>query len=605
MPEIKEREFELFFANKENVNMNSYKDDLINIVELLHYHLNQNYKKELVVSRNRTIGHVDCINYCLMLDTSYNIKFKEYQEQLICYLAHQTHKAYLSYQFNTTLNDLDDNGAIIVVDYKMRILSSTAQKTKGLFFGKREWTLHTALVFQKDKNNSKNLNRKDKNNKLMAIISYWHSWYDIEVRGWIFLEPGEAKTTVDSHHATASRFDTIAHAIKRYIRVGYDLTDGADIESALHNLSRTSVAHIEPDHNETVEIPELLSSQRNVESNSGKFNINFLKLKMIKNKHKKPSLTFSEPSERYIKGFDKMKKALNLVLDFIFDKELINMITLFVNQKMSIENINDKSSSNQLELIIINDPLKQLLVNKETEKINNESGKGKEILPTPQEILDLYPQKKASTPSVTGPASRTRSQSKANLPVASRTRTRTKSKKATRLRQQESRASMTAEKKEEVNKKNRERRKRNYKKKKEEQYKQFHKIGHCSLDEYDEGIEREKEVEEERVVEEEEEIEEEMEEIKEIEEEIEEMEEIEEEERIEEEEKEKKKEEIEEEDVIEERHMLEGMNIISPLPPPPTAIKKLLIKKDSESNVPFVTQIRATICFYINWYKSR
>ncbi|RIB10465.1 hypothetical protein C2G38_2250743 [Gigaspora rosea] len=49
---------------------------------------------------------------------------------------------------------------------------------------------------------------------------------------------------------------------------------------------------------------------------------------------------------RYAKRFGKMKKALNLELDFGFDKE-----------KMSIENINDESSSDQLELMIINDPL--------------------------------------------------------------------------------------------------------------------------------------------------------------------------------------------------------------------------------------------------------
>ena len=40
------------------------------------------------------------------------------------------------------------------------------------------------------------------NSELMAIISYWYDWYNIEVCEWIFLEPGEAKTTVDSHHAT-------------------------------------------------------------------------------------------------------------------------------------------------------------------------------------------------------------------------------------------------------------------------------------------------------------------------------------------------------------------------------------------------------------------
>src|SRR5581483_1953258 len=44
------------------------------------------------------------------------------------------------------------------------------------------------------------------NSELMAIISHWYDWYNIEVCGWIFLEPGEAKTTVDSHYATVNKF---------------------------------------------------------------------------------------------------------------------------------------------------------------------------------------------------------------------------------------------------------------------------------------------------------------------------------------------------------------------------------------------------------------
>jgi hypothetical protein len=39
------------------------------------------------------------------------------------------------------------------------------------------------------------------NKELVMIISQWSKWYNIEVKSWIFLEPGEAKTTVDSHHA--------------------------------------------------------------------------------------------------------------------------------------------------------------------------------------------------------------------------------------------------------------------------------------------------------------------------------------------------------------------------------------------------------------------
>ncbi|GES89612.1 hypothetical protein GLOIN_2v1766858 [Rhizophagus clarus] len=81
------------------------------------------------------------------------------------------------------------------------------------------------------------------NSELMTIISHWYDWYNIEVRGWVFLEPGEAKMTVDSHHAM------IAHTIKRYIRIGCDLTERENIETALQDLSGIMVSHIELNRN--------------------------------------------------------------------------------------------------------------------------------------------------------------------------------------------------------------------------------------------------------------------------------------------------------------------------------------------------------------------
>ncbi|CAG8855071.1 17720_t:CDS:1, partial [Gigaspora margarita] len=42
----------------------------------------------------------------------------------------------------------------------------------------------------------------------------------------------------------------IAHAIKRYIRIGCDLTEGTNIEEAIKNLSGTSIARIEPNRNQ-------------------------------------------------------------------------------------------------------------------------------------------------------------------------------------------------------------------------------------------------------------------------------------------------------------------------------------------------------------------
>lgn len=39
------------------------------------------------------------------------------------------------------------------------------------------------------------------NTEMMIILSHWKDWYNIEIKKWIFLEAGEAKTTIDSHHA--------------------------------------------------------------------------------------------------------------------------------------------------------------------------------------------------------------------------------------------------------------------------------------------------------------------------------------------------------------------------------------------------------------------
>jgi hypothetical protein len=58
----------------------------------------------------------------------------------------------LDAQFNATLNELNEYGAVIVVDYKMHILLAIARETKSEFFGKRRWTLHTTLLFQKKDN---------------------------------------------------------------------------------------------------------------------------------------------------------------------------------------------------------------------------------------------------------------------------------------------------------------------------------------------------------------------------------------------------------------------------------------------------------------------
>src|SRR5437763_16671156 len=42
------------------------------------------------------------------------------------------------------------------------------------------------------------------NSELMSIVAHWYDWYQIQIRSWLFLELSEAKTTIDSHHASVS-----------------------------------------------------------------------------------------------------------------------------------------------------------------------------------------------------------------------------------------------------------------------------------------------------------------------------------------------------------------------------------------------------------------
>ncbi len=226
-----------------------------------------------------TTMHVDTINHCLLYafgecneqhtdrcttcdqlfifieNLMNNFKeqkstIEECRDKLYYFLAHQARKVYLNGQFKARLSKLDNNGAIFICDYKMRILPKNARETKEQFFGKRGWTLHTILVFTKSDTNLLNVQAFDHwstdtkqdawftissfdsvfenldprphwievfsdngahyhNSELITIVANWHQWYNIEVRGWYFFEPGEAKSTVDSHHAQVNFFNII------------------------------------------------------------------------------------------------------------------------------------------------------------------------------------------------------------------------------------------------------------------------------------------------------------------------------------------------------------------------------------------------------------
>ncbi|RIB00708.1 hypothetical protein C2G38_2233314 [Gigaspora rosea] len=122
-------------------------------------------------------------------DLSISGEIEELKDHLLCYLSHQMRKAYLNTQFNANLLKLDNEGAVLVVDYKMKILPKSARETKQEFFGKKGWTLHSVLI---------------------------------------------------------------SHAINRYVKLGFNLSQGTDIESAIKGIIGTQVAHLEPNRTKSM-----------------------------------------------------------------------------------------------------------------------------------------------------------------------------------------------------------------------------------------------------------------------------------------------------------------------------------------------------------------
>ena len=136
-------------------------------MEKLQRFLKWDYEKNLIVNNKEIIKHNPCISYCLLwafgvctenythasqecaklftffnhlknqLFTDLYEDLDEYQNYLLYYLAHQARKVYLNAQFNANLLDLDEKGAILVVDYKMKILPKSVREIKAEFFEKK------------------------------------------------------------------------------------------------------------------------------------------------------------------------------------------------------------------------------------------------------------------------------------------------------------------------------------------------------------------------------------------------------------------------------------------------------------------------------------
>ncbi|UZO22655.1 uncharacterized protein OCT59_015012 [Rhizophagus irregularis] len=137
----------------------------------------QDFDKKLQIDDMGNAIHVSCVSHCLRhafgdynrdhpkvceklfvffekLKNNLNIThyqtLKEYRKQLIFFMFHHAQKTYLNAQLNSNLLQLNSDGALLIVDYKMRILSKSSRKTKSEFFGKRDWSLHSILVYTKN-----------------------------------------------------------------------------------------------------------------------------------------------------------------------------------------------------------------------------------------------------------------------------------------------------------------------------------------------------------------------------------------------------------------------------------------------------------------------
>ncbi|RIB00827.1 hypothetical protein C2G38_2232810, partial [Gigaspora rosea] len=175
-------------------------------------------------------------------------ELSELKEYLLYYLAHQTRKVYLNAQLNAQLGELNETGALIIVDYKMKILPKSARETKQDFFGKKGWTLHSILIYTRLYNNTtlqpewvvfiSDNGPHYHNADLMLIMGRWKEWYNILLENGLFMKLQNL---------------SIKNLINDLLYITYNtswrfnIAQGSDIELAIEGIRGTSVAHLEPE----------------------------------------------------------------------------------------------------------------------------------------------------------------------------------------------------------------------------------------------------------------------------------------------------------------------------------------------------------------------
>ncbi|RHZ62249.1 hypothetical protein Glove_341g69 [Diversispora epigaea] len=108
------------------------QNKLLQDVELIKRHMKREYVCKISVGNNGHIEHNECIDHCLLyafesiLSTEEKQLLNDKKEKLFYYYAHQTRKVFLNEQVQANLLELDSDGAVLIIDYKMRILPKSA-----------------------------------------------------------------------------------------------------------------------------------------------------------------------------------------------------------------------------------------------------------------------------------------------------------------------------------------------------------------------------------------------------------------------------------------------------------------------------------------------
>ncbi|GES73513.1 hypothetical protein GLOIN_2v1880126 [Rhizophagus clarus] len=290
--------YEIFAEMKhfieKNIQDNNLQKDYINKLEHLRRYLKKSYEQEFEIAANGTVIHNECISHCLPY--AFGICTESYSHECVGYgqlfaIFYQL-KNDIPTTLHTELDEYQEHLLYYLVHQMRKVLPKSARETKEQFFGKKGWTLHSVLVYTRKEDSFKldiqaydhwsndpcqdawftasslhavieSIKKKSEwvtiifdngshyhNADLMMILRHWPDWYGIWPKKWIFLEPGEAKIIIDSHHAQ------IAYSINRHVKLGFDISSGKDIENAISGICGTSVSHLEPDRKKNLEKEE-------------------------------------------------------------------------------------------------------------------------------------------------------------------------------------------------------------------------------------------------------------------------------------------------------------------------------------------------------------